>query len=79
MYNRRRLRSSAALLTFGLLTFALADGSSQVLLGKEDQHDGARLDDAPVSPPRGLRGKFLHITGMPISLVSQLAETYAHI
>lgn len=41
-----------------------------MFLSKEDLHNGARIDDAPVSPQRGLHGKFLHITGMLLSLAS---------
>lgn len=70
MTNRRRPGLSAALLTFSLLASAWADGSSQVFLGEKDLHNGARLDGAPVSPQRGLHGKFLHITGMLLSLAS---------
>ncbi|KAL2114443.1 hypothetical protein VUR80DRAFT_7131 [Thermomyces stellatus] len=64
MNCRRRLGAlaAAAFLALGLVTFAFADSSDQVMLGEGEGYSGVRITDGPRPSRRGLHGKFLHIT-----------------
>lgn len=66
---------AALLAAAGLLTPASAHDGNQIVLGNGDGPDKTHLIDPHSRSRRGLRGKFLHITGMSMSALSAILTT----